>query len=128
MLRRAYCKSKRFTNSRHLELFFVEKLAFFIALKSELKKRSKKFPIIGEVRGQGLFLGIELVDEHLNPLAEKTAYVVNRMKEFGILMSSDGPHHNVLKIKPPLTFTKENAKEVLFYLQKVLAENFMKII
>jgi 4-aminobutyrate aminotransferase-like enzyme len=50
------------------------------------------------------------------------------MKEFGILMSSDGPHHNVLKIKPPLTFTKENAREVIFYLQKVLVEDFMKII
>ena len=50
------------------------------------------------------------------------------MKEFGILMSSDGPDHNVIKIKPPITFTKENTKEVLFYLQKVLAENFMKII
>ena len=97
-------------------------------LKSELKKLSKKFPIIGEVRGQGLFLGIELVDQELHPLAEKTAYVINRMKEFGILMSSDGPDHNVIKIKPPLTFTKENAKEVLFYLQKVLAEDFMKII
>jgi 4-aminobutyrate aminotransferase-like enzyme len=50
------------------------------------------------------------------------------MKYFGILMSSDGPDHNVIKIKPPLTFTKENAQEVLFYLQKVLAEDFMKII
>jgi 4-aminobutyrate aminotransferase-like enzyme len=69
-----------------------------------------------------------LIAEQLHPLAEKTAYVVNRMKEYGILMSSDGPHHNVLKIKPPLTFTKENAKEVIFYLQKVLAEDFMKII
>jgi 4-aminobutyrate aminotransferase-like enzyme len=69
-----------------------------------------------------------LIAEQLHPLAEKTAYVVNRMKEYGILMSSDGPHHNVLKIKPLLTFTIENAKEVLFYLQKVLAENFMKII
>ena len=74
-----------------------------------------------------MFLGIELVDQELRPLAEKTAYVVNRMKEFGILMSSDGPDHNVIKIKPPLTFTVENAKEVLFYLQKVLAEDFMKI-
>ena len=87
-------------------------------LKSELKKRSKKFPIIGDVRGQGLFLGIELVDQELHPLAEKTAYVVNRMKEFGILMSSDGPQQNVLKIKPPLTFTKENAKEMLFIFKK----------
>jgi 4-aminobutyrate aminotransferase-like enzyme len=69
-----------------------------------------------------------LIAEQLHPLAEKTAYVVNRMKEYGILMSSDGPQQNVLKIKPPLTFTKENAKEVIFYLQKVLAEDFMKII
>jgi 4-aminobutyrate aminotransferase-like enzyme len=97
-------------------------------LKSGLKQLSRKFPIIGDVRGQGLFLGIELVDEHLNPLAEKTAYVVNRMKEFGILMSSDGPNHNVIKIKPPLTFTIENAKEVIFYLHKIFGEDFMKII
>jgi 4-aminobutyrate aminotransferase-like enzyme len=49
------------------------------------------------------------------------------MKEFGILMRADGPNHNVLKIKPPLTFTKENADAVLFYLQKIVAEEGMKI-
>jgi 4-aminobutyrate aminotransferase-like enzyme len=97
-------------------------------LKSELKQLSKKFPIIGDVRGQGLFLGIELVDQELHPLAEKTDYVVNRMKEFGILMSLDGPEHNVIKIKPPLTFTIENAREVLFYLHKIFGEDVMKII
>jgi 4-aminobutyrate aminotransferase-like enzyme len=48
------------------------------------------------------------------------------MKKFGIIMSADGPDHNVLKIKPPLTFTIENAKEVLFYLQKVLTEEVMR--
>jgi 4-aminobutyrate aminotransferase-like enzyme len=69
-----------------------------------------------------------LIAEQLHPLAEKTAYVVNRMKEFGILMSSDGPNHNVIKIKPPLTFTKENAQEVIFYLQKIFGEDFMKLI
>jgi 4-aminobutyrate aminotransferase-like enzyme len=42
------------------------------------------------------------------------------MKEIRILLPADGPHHNVIKRKPPLAFTKENAKEVLFYLQKVL--------
>ena len=41
-------------------------------------------------------------------------------------MSSDGPDHNVIKIKPPLTFTKENAKEILFYLKKVFNEDFIK--
>ena len=75
-----------------------------------------------------MFLGIELVDEHLHPLAEKTDYVINRMKYLGILMSSDGPDHNVIKIKPPLTFTIKNAKEVIFYLQKIFGEDFMKII
>ena len=95
-------------------------------LKSELKQLSKKFPIIGDVRGQGLFLGLELVDEHLKPLAEQTDYIINRMKKHGILMSSDGPDHNVIKIKPPLTFTKENAKEILFYLKKVFNEDFIK--
>jgi 4-aminobutyrate aminotransferase-like enzyme len=48
------------------------------------------------------------------------------MKDFGILMSSDGPDHNVIKIKPPITFTKENAQEVLLYLHKIFDEDFMK--
>ena len=95
-------------------------------LKSELIKLAKEFPIIGDVRGQGLFLGIELVDDQMNPLAAKTDYLINRMKDFGILMSSDGPDHNVIKIKPPMTFNKENAQEVIFYLHKIFEENFMK--
>lgn len=94
-------------------------------LKTELKTLSKEFPIIGDVRGQGLFLGIELVDKNLNPLGEQTAYLVNRMKDYGILMSTDGPDHNVLKIKPPLVFTKENAEEVLYYLRKICNEDYM---
>jgi 4-aminobutyrate aminotransferase-like enzyme len=48
------------------------------------------------------------------------------MKDHGILMSTDGPDHNVLKIKPPMVFTKENADELLFYLRKVFGEDFMK--
>ncbi len=95
-------------------------------LKKELKTLAKEFPVIGEVRGQGLFLGIELVDPKLNPLAAQTDYLANRMKDHGILMSTDGPDHNVLKIKPPIVFTKENAKELLFYLRKIFAEDFMK--
>lgn len=96
-------------------------------LKDELRKLAEKFPIIGDVRGQGLFLGIELVDNKLNPLAAQADYVINRMKDHGILMSTDGPDHNVLKIKPPIIFTKENAEELIFYLQKILAEDFMKL-
>ena len=94
-------------------------------LKSELNTLSKEFPIIGDIRGQGLFLGIELVDSELNPLADQTDYLANRMKDHGILMSTDGPGYNVLKIKPPIVFTKENAEELLFYLRKILNEDFM---
>ncbi len=94
-------------------------------LKAELKALSKTFTIIGDVRGQGLFLGIELVDAEMKPLAAQTDYLANRMKDHGILMSIDGPDHNVLKIKPPLIFTRENAEELIFYLSKIFAEDFM---
>lgn len=94
-------------------------------LKNELKKLSEEFPIIGNVRGQGLFLGIELVNNKLKPLAAQTDYLANRMKEYGILMSTDGPDHNVLKIKPPIVFTKENAEELIFYLRKICNDDFM---
>ena len=96
-------------------------------LKSELKKLAIDFPIIGDVRGQGLFLGIELVDGKMNPLEAQTDYLANRMKDYGILMSIDGTDHNVLKIKPPIIFSKENAAELIFYLKKILAEDFMKL-
>ncbi len=97
-------------------------------LKKELKKLAQDFPIIAYIRGQGLFLGIELVDTNLNPLAAQTDYIANRMKDHGILMSTDGPDHNVLKIKPPLVFNKENANELIFYLRKILSEDFMSLL
>ena len=92
-----------------------------------MQQLAKEFPIIGNVRGQGLFLGIELVDSELNPLANETDYLANRMKDHGILMSTDGPDHNVLKIKPPIIFTEENAAELIFYLRKIFEEDFMSL-
>ena len=94
-------------------------------MKAGLKSLSTTYPIIGDVRGEGLFLGIELVDEKMNPLAAQTSYLANRMKDFGILMSTDGPDHNVLKIKPPVVITKENTDEILYYMERVLKEDFM---
>lgn len=94
-------------------------------LKEKLWSLAKKFPILGDVRGRGLFLGFELVDFDRNPLPEQANYLKNRMKDFGILMSTDGPDNNVLKIKPPLVFNGENADTLLFYLEKILAEDFM---
>ena len=96
-------------------------------LKEQLLKLAKEFPIIGDVRGQGFFLGMELVNAQKKPLPKQTDYLINRMKAHGILMSSDGPDHNVLKIKPPLVFSKKNAQQLLYYLKKILAEDVMII-
>lgn len=95
-------------------------------LKSELLQMQLEFPIIGEVRGEGLFLGFELADSEKKPLAKQASYLANRMKHFKIFMSTDGPDHNVLKIKPPLVFSKENAKELIFRLKQAFAEDFMQ--
>ena len=95
-------------------------------LKKELIKLEKKYPIIGQVRGEGFFLGIELTDNELNPLEEHANYLTNRMKEFGIFMSTDGPDDNVVKIKPPIIFNKEDCDKLIFYLDKIFDEDFMK--
>ncbi|MFT7612329.1 MAG: 4-aminobutyrate aminotransferase-like enzyme/Ser/Thr protein kinase RdoA (MazF antagonist) [Parvicellaceae bacterium] len=94
-------------------------------LKSELNKLQADYPIIGDVRGQGLFLGFELVDSKKNPLPEKATYIANRMKDYAILMSTDGKDNNALKIKPPIIFSKDNADELLARLKTILQEDFM---
>jgi 4-aminobutyrate aminotransferase-like enzyme len=94
-------------------------------LKKKLLELQNAYPIIGDVRGQGLFLGFELNSPDKSPLPAKAGYLTNRMKELGILMSLDGPDHNVLKIKPPMVFSKDNADELLRRLDQVLAEDFM---
>jgi len=94
-------------------------------LKEELSKMQREFPFIGEIRGQGLFLGIELTDQELNPLTEKAAYLADRMKELGILMSTDGKDVNVMKIKPPLVFNRSQADQLLEALDRVFREDMM---
>ncbi len=73
------------------------------------------FPLIGDVRGSGLFLGIELVTDHdtQKPAASQASAIANALKEAGILIGTDGPYHNVLKIRPPMPFDEGNADELL---------------
>jgi 4-aminobutyrate aminotransferase-like enzyme len=72
-------------------------------------------PAIGDVRGKGLSLGIGLVQDRATraPDATLTTVVVNHAKENGVLLSIDGPHHNVIKIKPPITFSIEDADRLV---------------
>ncbi len=96
-------------------------------LKQELKQMQIEFPILADVRGSGLFLGVEFLEKDLKPATHKAEYLGNRMKEKGILMSLDGPDNNVLKIKPPLVFDRNNAAFLLKNLNAVLREDFMKL-
>lgn len=97
-------------------------------LLQQLRELAQQFPLIGDVRGAGLFLGFELVQdpELLSPAPAQAAYLANRMRELGILMSIDGPHHNVLKIKPPLVFGRRDADFLVQGLRRVLREDGMR--
>ncbi|MEY4134474.1 MAG: hypothetical protein RL386_824 [Bacteroidota bacterium] len=97
-------------------------------LRAGLRTLQQQFPIIGDVRGPGLFCGFELVaaGSSLQPAPVQTAYLANRMRELGILMSTDGPYHNVLKIKPPMVFTQKEADFLLMALGRVLREDAMQ--
>jgi len=89
-----------------------------------LRVLMNKHTIIGDVRGHGLFIGAELVRNRatLEPAVPEIDVVVEKMKDRGFLISTDGPLHNVLKIKPPLVFNKENADAFLWHLDQVLEE------
>lgn len=97
-------------------------------LKEGLRNLMKDFDIIGDVRGPGLFIGFELVKDRVTkePATEKASYFANRMRDKGILMSTDGPYENVLKIKPPIIFSKTDADFLLENIQLVLKEDVMK--
>ncbi len=95
-------------------------------LKQQLATLQQQHPIIKDVRGQGLFLGFELCDDDLNPAATQAAYLADRLRELGVLISTDGPDHNVIKIKPPITFNQAHADELLTRLSSVLNESFMQ--
>jgi 4-aminobutyrate aminotransferase-like enzyme len=81
--------------------------------------------LVGDVRGQGLMIGVELVRDRatLAPADWEAAHIANRMRDHGILISTDGPLHNVLKIKPPLAYTEQDADQLVETLDLVLAED-----
>ncbi|MEO9022857.1 MAG: aminotransferase class III-fold pyridoxal phosphate-dependent enzyme [Ginsengibacter sp.] len=93
-------------------------------LMDGLKNLMQEHSIIGDVRGHGLFVGAELVKDRKTkvPALPEIDLIVEKMKERGFLLSTDGPLHNVLKIKPPLVFSKENADELVKNLEMVLGE------
>ncbi len=94
-------------------------------LIESLKAVQIRHALIGDVRGSGLFLGIDLVlDRETRTAAPlQASYVVNRLRECGILAGTDGPHHNVIKLRPPLVFSKADADLFLKTLDAILQED-----
>lgn len=91
---------------------------FYLSLFKELRE---DFSCIGDVRGSGLFIGVEIVKGDSEEPNIKLAHMIkNELRNRNILISTDGPHDSVLKSKPPLCFTKENAQTVVDNIREVL--------
>jgi len=84
-----------------------------------LKELQRDHEMIREIRGSGLFLGIELVTDG-EPATAKADHIVNQMRDEGILLGTDGPNHNVLKIRPPMPFSNADADLLLAVLGRAI--------
>lgn len=86
----------------------------------------KKYEVCGDVRGKGLFLGLEFVEnkESKKPNTKLASTVQNKLREKHILVGTDGPFVNVIKVKPPICFTKENADELAESIDEILNKVF----
>jgi 4-aminobutyrate aminotransferase-like enzyme/aminoglycoside phosphotransferase (APT) family kinase protein len=89
--------------------------------KSLFTDLQNTYPCIGDVRGSGLFLGVEIIkDNTMEPNTELAHHIKNEMRNRYILISTDGPYDNVLKTKPPLCFSKENALQTVTEIAGIL--------
>jgi 4-aminobutyrate aminotransferase-like enzyme/Ser/Thr protein kinase RdoA (MazF antagonist)/murein DD-endopeptidase MepM/ murein hydrolase activator NlpD len=94
-------------------------------LISGLRKLQERHALVGDVRGSGLFLGIDFVldRETREPAPLQASYLVNRLRDCGILTGTDGPHHNVIKLRPPLVFSESDADFFARTLDDILGED-----
>jgi 4-aminobutyrate aminotransferase-like enzyme len=97
-------------------------------LVDRLRTLTARHALVGDVRGQGLFVGVELVRDRAarEPAGTEAGLVANRMRDRGILVSTDGPRHNVIKIKPPMCFTESDADGLVTALDEILGEDYLR--
>jgi 4-aminobutyrate aminotransferase-like enzyme len=92
-------------------------------MQQGLRKLQDQYEILGDIRGPGLFIGAELVcdRESKRPASEAASKIVNMMKDRRVLISKIGRFDNILKIRPPIVFSKENSDQLLEILDDVLS-------
>lgn len=97
-------------------------------LLAGMREIVERHPLVGDARGSGLFLGLELVRDRttLEPADHEASYLVNRMRQCGILAGTDGPYHNVIKLRPPLCFTEQDAIFLLETLDRLFQEDALQ--
>ncbi len=97
-------------------------------LKASLQARLGSHPLVGDIRGMGLFLGIELVTDKTTqtPATLEASYVKNRLRETGILIGTDGPFDSVLKIRPPSPFNDSDADFLVESLEHILSDTALR--
>jgi len=86
------------------------------------RELQEQFPHLADVRGSGLFLGVELIDAQGAPATAWAQGLKNGLRERQVLIGTDGPYDNVLKIKPPLPFNRDNCNELLTKIEGILKE------
>jgi 4-aminobutyrate aminotransferase-like enzyme len=93
-------------------------------LQSELHRLAQRQQAIGDVRGAGLFVGVEIVSDRARktPDADATTALVNGLRRRRVLISAAGPNANVLKVRPPIVFSKANVDQFIEALDGVLVD------
>lgn len=89
-------------------------------LAERLAALRAKHPIMTQVRGKGLFIAVELSAADRSPATAKAREVINALARSGVLVGLTGPASNILKIRPPLVFSKENSDMLVEKLDAVL--------
>ena len=91
-------------------------------LRDGIRALAKQHQIIGDVRGAGLFVGVELVSDASSraPAGDAAIRIVNTLRANGVLISATGPRGNILKIRPPLVFSRDNADLLLDRFEQAL--------
>lgn len=94
-------------------------------LLRRLQQIQERYPLIGDVRGSGLFLGLDLVQDRATreAAAVQASYICNRLRERGVLTGTDGPYHNVIKLRPPLIFSEADTELFVATLGEILGED-----